>query len=105
MLESFREKDKGRLGLPQFPKTTLGYFPFPVELRLPGVRVVSLATSGESAEVPFLCSTNTFITHCSYIPTGLVMRLVLMVVCTSGVGAFNPFCFMPRPPGIDNASQ
>lgn len=40
------EKDKGRLGLPHFPKTTLSDVPFPVELHLPGVRVVSLAASG-----------------------------------------------------------
>ena len=33
------------------------------------------------------------------IPTGLVMRLVLMVVCTSGVGAFNPF-FLCRDPRV-----
>ena len=33
------------------------------------------------------------------------MRLALMVVCTSGVGAFNPFRFALKSPGIDNASQ
>ena len=48
LIYSFREKDKGRLGLPHFPKTTLSDVPFPVELHLPGVRVVSLAVSGMS---------------------------------------------------------
>jgi SCF-associated factor 1 len=48
LISSFREKDKGRLGLPHFPKTTLSDVPFPVELHLPGVRVVSLAASGLS---------------------------------------------------------
>ena len=42
-LEPFRDKREGRLGLSQFPKTTLSDVPFPVELYLPGVRVVCLA--------------------------------------------------------------
>lgn len=49
LIRSIREKNKGRLGLPRFPKTTLSDVPFPVELHLPGVRVVSLAVSGMSA--------------------------------------------------------
>ena len=53
LLYLFREKDKGRLGLPYFPKTGLSDVPFPVELHLPGVRVVSLAVSGMSVYVPF----------------------------------------------------
>jgi SCF-associated factor 1 len=52
-----REKDKGRLGLPRFPSTALSDVPFPVELRIPGVRVVSLAASGMSVQVPLLVST------------------------------------------------
>ena len=45
---SFREKSDGRLGLPHFPKTSLSDVPFPVELHLPNVRVISLAVSGMS---------------------------------------------------------
>jgi len=104
-LVPFRDKGKGRLGSPRFPKTTLGDVPFPVELRLPGVRVVSLAASMESVQVPFLCLTNTFISYCPDIPTGLAMRLVLTAVCMSGVGAFDDFYLMLKPLGVDNASQ
>jgi len=53
-LGPFRKKDKGRLGLPQFPKTTIGDVPFPVELHLPGVRVVSLAASNGSVQILLL---------------------------------------------------
>ena len=35
----------------QFPKTTFRDVPFPVELHLPGIRVVSLAASGTSVHV------------------------------------------------------
>jgi len=104
-LEPFREKSKGRLGLSQFPKTTLGGVPFPVELHLPGVRVVGLEANSESVQTPSLLLKNTPTSYCSHIPTGLSMRLALMVVCTSGVGAFNPFRFALKSPGIDNASQ
>jgi len=43
--EPFRHKDDGQIGLLRFPKTTCGDIPFPVELHIPGVRVVGLAAS------------------------------------------------------------
>jgi len=49
-LEPFREKGYGQLGLSLFPETTRGDVPFPVELRIPGVRVVSLAASQRSVD-------------------------------------------------------
>ena len=54
LLGPFRKKDKGQLGLPQFPKTTIEGVPFPVELHLPGVHVVNLTASHESVQVPLL---------------------------------------------------
>ena len=44
--ESFREKENGRLGLSNFPRTTLSDVSFPVELHIPGVQLVRLAASG-----------------------------------------------------------
>ena len=43
------QQDWGQLGLSRFPKATFSHVPFPVELHLPGVRVVSLAASTKSA--------------------------------------------------------
>jgi hypothetical protein len=40
------------LGCHGFRKTTLSDVPFPVELHLPGVRIVSLATSETSVHIP-----------------------------------------------------
>ena len=79
-LEPFREKREGQLGLSQFPKTTLPDVPFPVELHLPGVRVVSLAMSDRSAQIPFPISVNTLISYYSCMPTDLSTFLALTVV-------------------------
>jgi len=38
-------------GIPWFPKATCGNAPFPVELHIPGIRVVSLAASVESVQI------------------------------------------------------
>jgi len=75
-----------QLGLPQFPRTAHGNIPFPVELHLPGVHVVSLAAGHWSVQILLL------ILHIllSCIQTGLSMHLVLMVVCMSGVGILIP---------------
>ena len=89
-LQSFRKKDEGQLGLPQFPKTTFPDVPFPVELHLPGIYVASLALSHKLVHIPSLPSTNTLISCYSYIFTGVPMHLLLMAVCMSGVGAFDP---------------
>ena len=43
----------------EVPETTLRDVPFPVELRLPGVRVASMAIGEQSAQIPFLISVNT----------------------------------------------
>ena len=51
LLGPFRKKDKGQLGLLQFPKTTIEDVPFPVEVHLPGVFVVSHAASHESVQI------------------------------------------------------
>ena len=53
-LQSLREKVDCRLGLSNFPKTTLSDVPFPVELHIPGVNVVGLAVSGRSVWILFL---------------------------------------------------
>ena len=58
---------------------------FPVELHLPGIRVVSLAASKRSVLVPFPISPNTFISCCSRISPGHSTRLTLTEMCTSGV--------------------
>ena len=55
--DPFRWNHHGQLGLPRLPKTTRGDVPFPVELRIPGVRVVSLVASAGSVQIPLLCST------------------------------------------------
>jgi len=82
-----REKDGGQLGLSRFPKTTLRDVPFPVELYLPGVRVVSLAASRWSVDpIPMFNK----LPHISHTLTGLSTHLTLMVVCMSGVGAYYP---------------
>ena len=54
MLEPFRENEWGQLGSLQFPKMASGNVPFPVELHIPGVHVVSLAASDESVQIPLL---------------------------------------------------
>ena len=97
-LEPFRDKDTGKLGLLQFPKTTRGNVPFPVELHIPGVRVVSLAAGKESVRIPSL------LLHISFtcIPTVLSTHSMLMVVCMSGVGSFELFCFVLKSLGTDN---
>ncbi|THV05547.1 RCC1/BLIP-II [Dendrothele bispora CBS 962.96] len=41
-------KANGRLGLPRFPKTTLEDVPFPLQLQIPGARIVSLVAGGMS---------------------------------------------------------
>ncbi|KAG6810891.1 hypothetical protein H0H92_009921 [Tricholoma furcatifolium] len=44
-----REKADGRLGLSRFPKTASGRdVPFPMQLRIPGIRIVSLVAGGMS---------------------------------------------------------
>jgi len=88
-LQPFRDKNKGRLGLSQTPKTTFPDVPFPVELHLPGVRVVNLATNDTSVHIPFQLSTNILLSYYSCTLTGLSLHLVLMVVCMSVVGAFD----------------
>lgn len=40
------EKTNGRLGLNKIPKTNVGDVPFPVQLRIPNVHVVSLVAGG-----------------------------------------------------------
>ena len=86
-LEPFRDKDTGKLGLLRFPKTSRGNVPFPVELHIPGVRVVSLTAGKESVRIPPL------LLHISLtcILTGLSTHSMLMVVCMSGVGSFELF--------------
>lgn len=41
-----REKSNGRLGLSQIPKSIIQGVPYPVQVRLPGVRVVNLVAGG-----------------------------------------------------------
>ena len=101
-LQLFRDKDRGQLGLSQFPKTTFSDVPFPVELHLPGVRVVSLVAGWMSVQIPFLLSINTLISYCSCMLTGLSMHLVLMVVCMSGVGRFDIFHLILKSLDTDN---
>ena len=84
-LEPFRDKCEGQLGLSQFPETTRDDVPFPVELHLPGVRVVSLAMGRGSAQIPFLISVNTLISYYFCIPTDLFTCLALTAVCMSVV--------------------
>ena len=103
-LQPFRSVDGHRLGLPQIPKTTFSDVPFPVELHLPGVCVVSLAMTEMSVHIPFILSTNILISYYSCILTGVSMHLVLMVVCMSGVGAFDLFYFTLKYPDADNGS-
>ena len=75
----------GQLELLRHPKTTFCDVPFPVELHLPGVRVVSLAMTSPSVRIPFPILADTLVSHCSCVPTGLSTCLVLMVVCMSAV--------------------
>ena len=88
-LQPFREKDRGQIGLSQLPKTTFSDVPFPVEVHLPGVHVVSLAMTQGSVQISFLIPANTLVSHCPCILIGPSMHLVLMVVCMSGVGSFD----------------
>ena len=83
--EPFRDESYGQLGLSRFPETTLSDVPFPVELDLPGVRVVSLAMNYGSAQIPFPMSVNTLISYFSCIRTDLSTCLGLMVACMSVV--------------------
>ena len=76
---------RSRLGLSQFPETTFLDVPFPVELHLPGVRVISLAMSEQSVQIPFLISSNTPLSYCSCVPAALSTYLALTVVCMSVV--------------------
>ena len=41
-----REKSNGRLGLSQIPKSIIQGVPYPVQVRLPGVRVVNIVAGG-----------------------------------------------------------
>ena len=75
----------GQLGLSHFPRTTFQDVPFPVELHLPGIHVVSLAASGTSVWIPFPISTIMLISYHSHILVEHSMCLMLMVVCMFGV--------------------
>jgi hypothetical protein len=44
--EPSSEKSNGRLGLSKIPKTIMSDVPFPVELDIPNVHVVSLVAGG-----------------------------------------------------------
>ena len=104
-LELFRRKEYGQLGLRRFPKTTRGDVPFPVELHLPSVRVVSLAASDKSAQISLLLvSTNALVTYWSCVLTGLFTHLALTVVYMFGVSIFDPFCFALKSLGINDLS-
>ena len=80
-LQPFRDKEYGQLGLSEFPETTLSGVPVPVELRLPGVRVASMAMGEQSVQIPFPISVNTPISYYSCIPTVPSTYLALTVVC------------------------
>ena len=82
--ESFREKENGRLGLSNFPRTTLSDVSFPVELRIPGVHVVGLAVSGWWVWVLFLVKT-CLMPFCCRIPIGQFTCSTLMEMCMSRV--------------------
>jgi len=40
------EKSNGRLGLQNIPRSVVAGVPYPVQVRIPGVRVVSLVAGG-----------------------------------------------------------
>jgi SCF-associated factor 1 len=44
----FSETNDGRLGLVKFPKSHIHGVPFPTQLRIPGVRIVSMVAGGMS---------------------------------------------------------
>ena len=47
LFEIYREKSQGRLGLANPPRSNVrDGVPFPARLRIPGVRIVSLAAAG-----------------------------------------------------------
>lgn len=46
---SHSEKSNGRLGRGSLPKTVVYGVPYPIEVKLPGVRVVSLVAGGMQA--------------------------------------------------------
>lgn len=41
-----REKTKGRLGLETTPHSSAAGVPYPVQLRMPGIRIVNLVAGG-----------------------------------------------------------
>ena len=80
-LQPFRYRLHSQPGLLPFPDTTFSDVPFPVELHLPDVRVVSLAMCEESVQIPFLILANTLISYRPCVPTVLSTRLAPMAVC------------------------
>lgn len=97
-------RDKGKLGLSQFPKTTFSDVPFSVKLHLPpGVCIVSLTTNDVLVQIQFILSKNIIISYHPCMLIGVSLHLVLMAVCMSGVGVFDPFHFMLKFPDTDNA--
>jgi len=100
--QPFSEYNKGQLGLSQFPETTFSDVPFPVELHLPGVSVVSLAASQASVQTPFLVLTGTL----TYTIANRALHALGAdgSVYVWGEGAFNPFHLGLKSPGTDNPS-